>query len=90
MPPNLYDLIQEMGRVDRQLIGGDFVYFVYIDVPSYIELFVRCMKGGTSSVRSRHLRQLQEVLEFLGVNGFLSIFGWWFLGVKMSDFNTAK
>ena len=44
-PPSLYDLVQEMGRVDRvrDLLPGENRYEIHVSVSLFISLYVRVM-----------------------------------------------
>lgn len=67
MPPNLYELVQEMGRVNRLLLGlpGTNTFEVHVSVDSHASLFVRIMSGDVPSERKQLLGQMQEVLVLL-------------------------
>ena len=66
-PANMYELVQELGRVDRQRNAepGTNTYEIHVSFDSYISIFVRIMQNKDSSERQVQLRQLHEVLEFL-------------------------
>ena len=64
--PNLYDLVQEMGRVNRlqcTLRGAD-TYYTYLNVTSYIMMWVRGQRQVNPVVCARHLTNLFQVLQF--------------------------
>ena len=67
LPPNLYDLVQEMGRVNRLLNGvtGEHAYHVYINVSTFLSLWIRAQRQVDQHVRERNEMQLYEVLRFL-------------------------
>ncbi|KAL7548847.1 hypothetical protein ACHAWF_015173 [Thalassiosira exigua] len=65
-PPNLYDLIQEMGRVDRDrsLPPGFNRYEIHIAWISFVSLYVRIMQHPKADVRKRQLLAAYECLQF--------------------------
>lgn len=67
LPPNLYDLVQEMGRVNRLLDGvpGEHGYYVYLNVSTFLSLWIRSQRQTDADVRVRSEMQLYEVLRFL-------------------------
>ena len=67
LPPNLYDVVQEMGRVDRMLnaLPGTNVYVVHLCFYSVVGLFVRVMKTTDDAERQRQVDAMMEVLRFL-------------------------
>ena len=69
LPPSLYDVVQEMGRVDRllQVSNGTNTYKVHLSLYSDVSLFIRIMKGSGSNARERKrlLLDMQEVLMML-------------------------
>ena len=67
LPPNLYELIQELGRVNRQLrdLPGTNTYEVHASVDSHASLFVRIMTCPDAAERRNLLRSMQEVLALL-------------------------
>ena len=67
LPPNLYDLVQEMGRVNRLLDGhpGEHGYHVYLNVSTFLSLWIRSQRQVSVPVRNRNEAQLYEVLRFL-------------------------
>ena len=66
-PTNMYELVQELGRVDRQRNAepGTNTYEIHVSFNSYISIFVRIMQNDDGAQRQVQLRQLHEVLEFL-------------------------
>ena len=66
-PTNMYELVQELGRVDRQRNAepGTNTYEIHVSFNSYISIFVRIMQNDDGAERQVQLRQLHEVLEFL-------------------------
>lgn len=66
-PASMYELVQELGRVDRRRNAepGTNTYEIHISFDSYISIFVRIMKNTDADERKVQLRQLHEVLEFL-------------------------
>ena len=65
--PNWYDLVQEAGRVDRLLNApcGLQKYTMFLNVPTFLSLWVRTQAEQNSSVRRRICKQLFEVLKFV-------------------------
>ena len=67
LPASLYELVQQMGRVDR--VGTDAAgtntYEVHLDLNSYVSLIVRIMQCDCESERRVQLRQMHEVLTML-------------------------
>ena len=63
-PSNLYELVQELGRVDRQrnTEPGSNTYKVHVSFDSFVSLFIRIMQGGDADERKVQLAQLYEVL----------------------------
>ena len=66
-PGNLYELVQELGRVDRlrNAEPGTNTYEVHVSFDSYISLFIHIMQNTIAKERSIQLSQLAEVVEFL-------------------------
>ena len=66
-PPNMNDLVQEMGRVDRShnAAPGDHGYFVHMNFDTYINLFIRTQCECNPIVRKRLEEELHQVLNFL-------------------------
>ena len=65
-PPTLYNLVQEMGQVDRdQLLPVGFNrYKIYLSFPLVVSLYVRIMQQTSTSIRDRQLDALFEVSTF--------------------------
>jgi superfamily II DNA helicase RecQ len=65
--PNWYDLVQEAGRVDRLLnaLRGMQRYTIFLNVPTFLILWLRIQSEENAAVRERHSTQLFEVLRFL-------------------------
>ena len=65
--PNWYDLLQEAGRVDRlhSALPGQQSYRAYLNVTTFISLWIRVQSESVQNVRQRQLHQLFEVLVFL-------------------------
>ena len=68
-PPSMYDLVQEMGRVDRvrDLPAGANRYEIHLSVPLFVSMFVRVMSVGDTVERNRQLIAIYEVLTFIMV-----------------------
>ena len=66
-PPSMYDLVQEMGRVDRNSSQppGDNRYEVHLSFSGYVSMYLRVMQMTDASERSRNLASTNEVLRFL-------------------------
>ena len=67
IPPNLYDLVQELGRVDRlhSAIAGDHRYEIHMSVPSVVSLFVRIKQEKSKEESSTQLTGFMKVLKLL-------------------------
>jgi len=67
LPPSLYELLQEMGRVNRKLsaIPGECHYEVHISFSSCISLYIRIMSNEDSMERKRLLAEMMLVLKLL-------------------------
>ena len=65
--PNWNDLIQEIGRVDRLLdaLYGANVYCIYMNVKTFLSIWIRSQRQSNADVRRRHEKQLFQVLRFL-------------------------
>ncbi|KAL7529642.1 hypothetical protein ACHAWF_003062 [Thalassiosira exigua] len=65
LPPNLYDLVQEMGRCDRtRLLPADENRCeIHVSFPIVIDLYVRIMKQKDKAQRERELVALFQVLQ---------------------------
>lgn len=66
-PPNILDLVQEMGRVDRSHTGalGANSYHIYLNVPTYIQLWIRTQMDANAAIRSRQAEYLLLTLKHL-------------------------
>ena len=62
-PPTLYDVVQEMGRVNRMLLAlpGSNTYEIHVSADSYVSLYVRTMTNSSPLERSQQLIHLNEV-----------------------------
>ena len=67
MPPNLYDLMQEMGRLNRddQARTPPDKYHIFVSFSLYISLYLRIMKEKQLCERNLQLGELMDVLRFL-------------------------
>ena len=65
--PNWHDLVQEIGRVNRQQTAshGEHSYWMYPNVPSYLSMWIHVQTQSNNAVRMRHLTQLNDVLRFM-------------------------
>ena len=65
--PTLYELLQEMGRVDRKMnaLPGTCSYQVHISFTSYVSLFIRIMSNEDKHKRKCTCDQLQDVVKLL-------------------------
>ena len=65
-PASLYELVQQLGRLDRKgtAIPGENTYEVHVDFNSYVSLYVRIMSCDSADERTIQLEQLHEVLRF--------------------------
>ena len=66
-PNNFYELVQQLGRVDRKGTAkpGENTYEIHVDFYSYVSLFVRIMSCDSADERRIQLAQLHEVLKVL-------------------------
>ena len=66
-PPNLYDLFQELGRVDRGLDAehGEHFYRIYLNVPTYLSLWLRIQSESNRTIRERKEAELSETIKML-------------------------
>ena len=66
-PNNFYELVQQLGRVDRKGTAkpGENTYEIHVDFNSYISLYMRIMSCDSVDERATQLKQLHEVLAFL-------------------------
>jgi superfamily II DNA helicase RecQ len=66
-PPNMYDLMQEMGRLNRD--GKERVpsdkYHIFLSIPLYVNIYLRIMREKKEEERAIQLKSLMEVLRFL-------------------------
>jgi len=62
--PRWADLVQEMGRVNRLLNAqpGENSYHMYINVPTFLSMWIRTQRQPTKELRSRHQSQLIDQL----------------------------
>jgi hypothetical protein len=67
LPPNLYDLVQALGRVDRKQTSepGSNRYEIHISFDSVVSLYIRLMQNEDSTERQKQLVAMFEVLCFL-------------------------
>ena len=68
-PASLYELVQQLGRVDRSGTAepGSNTYEIHVDLYSYVSLFIRIMQVDNPEERKVQLKQLHEVMLFLVV-----------------------
>ena len=69
LPPNLYNLVQALGRVDRKQTSepGSNRYEIHISFDSVVSLYIRLMTNEDSTERQKQLVAMFEVLRFLVV-----------------------
>ena len=67
MPPSMYSVVQEMGRVDRNPLAefGDNRYEIHISLGCVVKLYARIMQHPSQVEREIQLRSMMEVLAFL-------------------------
>lgn len=67
MPASLYELVQQLGRVDRKGTStpGSNTYEVHLDFNCYVSLFMRIMTCSDSGECKRQLEQLHLVMQLL-------------------------
>ena len=68
IPPNLIDIAQEMGRVDRthdDAARGEHRYDLYISFHCVMNLFLRVFRGATAAIREFEFSELFAVLHFV-------------------------
>jgi len=67
LPPSLYELLQEMGRVNRKLsaIPGECHHEVHISFNSCISLYIRIISNEDIAERKRNLAEMMLVLRLL-------------------------
>jgi len=65
--PTWHDLMQEMGRVARNILeeAGTNDYNIYLNVNTFLTLWIRAQRQPTDAVRSRHVDQLMSVTKAL-------------------------
>mmetsp|Transcript_11434 Transcript_11434/g.25104 ORF Transcript_11434/g.25104 Transcript_11434/m.25104 type:complete len:717 (-) Transcript_11434:43-2193(-) len=68
-PPSMYDLVQEMGRVDRvgDLPPGANRYEIHLSVPLFVSMYVRVMSVPDKRERNKQLIGIYEVLSSIMV-----------------------
>ena len=66
-PPSIYDVYQQMGRLDRLLKGilGEHVYHAVLSLPLFMNLFVRVMQTENNNERAILKKDLFEVIRML-------------------------
>ena len=66
-PSNCWELVQQLGRVDRKGTAdpGSNTYEIHVDFNCYVSLFLRIVSGDSADERQIQLEQLHEVLRFL-------------------------
>ena len=66
-PPSWHELVQEMGRVDRlqNAEPGSNQYNIYLNLNTYLSLWMRVQLEPNSSVRDRQNNDILSVLRFL-------------------------
>ena len=66
-PPNFHDMVQEMGRVDRShdATSGEHAYYIYLNVPTFLELWLRIQSEPVQCVRLEQESDLLNVLKTL-------------------------
>ena len=63
-PNNFYEVVQQLGRVDRGTAKpGENTYETHVDFYSYVSLFVRIMSCDNADERMIQLAQLHEVMK---------------------------
>eukprot|EP00956_Cyclotella_meneghiniana_P011109 scaffold15544_cov108-Cyclotella_meneghiniana.AAC.1 len=65
--PNMHDMIQEAGRVDRlhNAPPKTQCYNIFLNVTTFLLLWVRTQTDDNASIRNKNERQLFEVLRFI-------------------------
>jgi superfamily II DNA helicase RecQ len=68
-PSSIYELVQQLGRLDRGGTdpAGSNAYEVHVDFYSYISLFVCILQQNNVGRRKLELKQLQEVVRLLSL-----------------------
>ncbi len=67
-PPSWHEMVQEMGRVDRQHTNdekGSNYYKIYLNLPTFISLWCRVQAEVNECVRARMMDDLMEILTLL-------------------------
>jgi superfamily II DNA helicase RecQ len=66
-PPDIYDLVQEMGRCDRDmsLPPGANRYEIHLSFPTVLSLYIRIMRQESKEVRERELLALFHLLSIV-------------------------
>ena len=66
-PANLYDLVQEMGRTDRDrsLPPGDNRFEVHVSWPNIVHLYVRIMRNPAGPDRDSQMIRFHELMKML-------------------------
>ena len=67
IPPNLYVLLQCMGRVDRQLnaVPGTHLFEIHLSLDTFFTMFIHIQQVSVKKERDTQLVALFEVLECL-------------------------
>lgn len=65
LPRNMYDVVQEMGRVNRDFKQTDSTYEVHLSFASVYQLYVSIMTNVDPLERKTLFCQAKEVLQFL-------------------------
>ncbi len=67
MPPSMYSVVQERGRVDRNPLAelGDNRYEIHISFGCVVKMYARIMQHPLKSERSIQLKSMREALVFL-------------------------
>ena len=66
-PASLYDIMQELGRVDQKLSGepGSNSYQIHVSFNSYVSLYILITGTKDKKERPKLLQALDEVIGFL-------------------------
>jgi hypothetical protein len=67
MPPSMYSVVQEMGRVDRNPLAelGDNRYKIHISFGCVVKLYARIMQHPSQNEREIQLKSMMETLAFM-------------------------
>ena len=67
IPSSVYEIVQELGRVDRQLSAepGSNTYEVHMSFANYQSIFIRIMQVESATEQRLQLFAMEEVLKFL-------------------------